>query len=850
MRRLSYVYMIVLLIEKIFAQSQFDPQAYYRFLEQNRNLTTHEFLSMYAPPNSYYTGTAVEADLDQYAYMDEIRTNYQLTDDELDMLKKHQFVVTERLGWGYMGRVLFDIYERDLPVFITTDAILQALHASYAEILMDLEIEQLQPKLIELLNRLYSTFPQILNTYGNSTVLYSPLEDVDLYITIAKSLLMEERIDPHLVDTDVVDQVWKAIKSEQYVKIPLFSERGRHLDFSQFHPRGHYTKEYYDGEGWKTLEAYFRTMMWLGRIDFLMTPPPYNPWEPAWMKEEILRMNMGALLLNELIDLSNGRSLVAEINEMLCIVVGESDNLTPAELKSIVADLNLRRPDYLMFGDKYAEFQDLLITSQESAQKILGNILITDPFNPEPGQFPVSFRLLGQRFTIDSNIFSNVVYDRIVYNNHKVWRPLPDPLDVMFVLGNDNAGYLLREELDKYHYAIQMAALRYLVEAWDDSFWDETLYNSWLQTIRTLNPAVNRQGLPFFMKTVAWQQEKLNTQLASWAQLRHDNVLYVKQSYTSGGTCSFPHSYVEPVPGFYRQIGRFARQAGLFLDDAYFDRLESVMDTLSTLAQKQLDRIGFNDDEKTFLQQMLFGGRIGCTDELKLTGWYADLFYDRSDAAEQDFLIADVHTQPTDEAGNKVGHVLHTGVGKVNLGIFLSDAPTDGYRPMAYVGPVFSYYEKVTENFQRLNDEQWAEMVGNDDVPPRPDWVNVYLADKNGHKMEEGRALAGEIYTHIVEPPYESLPSSFCLYQNTPNPFNPSTVIRFDLPESSQLNLTVFNVLGQEIRTLLDGVQPAGTHSVEWDGRDAWGRDAASGVYLYKLCTEGGMQVRKMFLLR
>ena len=116
--------------------------------------------------------------------------------------------------------------------------------------------------------------------------------------------------------------------------------------------------------------------------------------------------------------------------------------------------------------------------------------------------------------------------------------------------------------------------------------------------------------------------------------------------------------------------------------------------------------------------------------------------------------------------------------------------------------------------------------------------------------MEEGRALAGEIYTNIVEPPCESLPSSFCLYQNTPNPFNPTTRIRFDLPESSQLHLTVFNVLGQEIRTLLDGVRPAGTYSVEWDGRDAWGRDAASGVYLYKLSTEGGIQVRKMFLLR
>ena len=66
MKRLPYVYIIVLLIGKIFAQSQFDPQAYYRFLEENRNLTTDGLLSMYAPPNLYYTETAVETDLDRF----------------------------------------------------------------------------------------------------------------------------------------------------------------------------------------------------------------------------------------------------------------------------------------------------------------------------------------------------------------------------------------------------------------------------------------------------------------------------------------------------------------------------------------------------------------------------------------------------------------------------------------------------------------------------------------------------------------------------------------------------------------------------------------------------------------
>jgi hypothetical protein len=78
---------------------------------------------------------------------------------------------------------------------------------------------------------------------------------------------------------------------------------------------------------------------------------------------------------------------------------------------------------------------------------------------------------------------------------------------------------LLRAELETYSYAPQLSTLRYLVDAYDESFWDASLYNSWLQGIRLLNPPAQTTGLPFFMRTAAWQQEKLNTQLASWAQV-------------------------------------------------------------------------------------------------------------------------------------------------------------------------------------------------------------------------------------------------------------------------------------------------------------------------------------------
>ena len=93
-------------------------------------------------------------------------------------------------------------------------------------------------------------------------------------------------------------------------------------------------------------------------------------------------------------------------------------------------------------------------------------------------------------------------------------------------------------------------------------------------------------------------------------------------------------------------------------------------------------------------------------------------------------------------------------------------------------------------------------------------------------------------------------PSEFFLDQNVPNPFNPSTVISFSLPTTTSVRLSIYDLLGQNIRTLLDGVQSQGGHSVVWDGKDSLGQDAASGIYLYRLEASHLVQTRRMLLLR
>ncbi len=93
-------------------------------------------------------------------------------------------------------------------------------------------------------------------------------------------------------------------------------------------------------------------------------------------------------------------------------------------------------------------------------------------------------------------------------------------------------------------------------------------------------------------------------------------------------------------------------------------------------------------------------------------------------------------------------------------------------------------------------------------------------------------------------------PLTFRLEQNFPNPFNPETEISFELSESRPIQLQIFNLLGKEIRTLVNSKFDAGIHSIRWDGKDNDGTLGRSGVYLYQLQASNFIQVKKMSLVR
>ncbi len=835
------------------ANAEIDLEAYHAFLTQNRDLSSDDLLDQYGRDRFAATAPANWA---QTEYADSIDHYYHLTPYEKQQIERHSFVVTQRLQPSSFGRAYLDIYRQDLPLFVSSDAVLHALHRSYDAILADVEESLLWPHLDSLLTRMHQTLPALASRYSDTTALEPMLQDIDLYLTVPRRLLGHPAEPVFADNVSALENLLALTAAEQAAAAELFGLEA-FMDFSQFTVRGHYDRYYWDGTpgqrvslpsqeiGFLTPEQaadfvffgrYFQAMMWLGRT-------PLNIDSPQGTLAEIdlqvlQRQSIDALLLDELVTLSGTGDLLAQMENLLAVLVGQPDNLTLAQLRQARTQMGLESPLQLLDEATFTAFQDQV--RQQAAQHIVSQILFRDPLAQEPVTAAPAFLLIGQRFIIDSFITGNVVYDRT-----STFRGLPSPLDVLFALGNNTAAQFLADDLQRYGYAPNLAALRYLIDHQSDEFWSGTLYNGWLQAIRTLSPPADRTRLPTFMRTAAWWQQKMNTQLAAWAQLRHDNLLYAKQSYTLSPVCQYPHTYIEPVPQFYQAIQTFAERAAQTFSSTpslttnkkdplvnYFTELAAIADTLTGVAAKELSGTPMDAAETLFLKTVLFDVPAGCVPVF--AGWYARLHYTGEDGfMEPDQVVADIHTQATDESGNFVGHILHVGTGPLDMAVVVADLPSCDQ--VAFIGPVMSFYQHTSLNFERLNDQQWQTAYAH--APSfRPDFSRIYLADLKGANPGPGRALATLVKKRNgpeLVPTTPGLTAS-----NYPNPFNSGTLIRFTvgpLAAHQPTRLTVYNMQGQPVRCLVESPLGAGHYSVRWDGRDETGTPVASGTYPFQL---------------
>jgi hypothetical protein len=845
MKRLTLLILTLILfpVIKNFSQSNLRLDDFEAFRTSVANLSPSGLQHMYPRPSeAYYKGFSIPLNSNEALYLDSAIIKLGLTEGELNLLKQNRFFVSERMSFNSFGDAFYNVYSKDLPVFVTTDAILFALHKSYDEILKTLEREIMGSNLEIFLQSLFDNIQGLFDKYGQNEKLSQPLHDVALYITVANSLIKDKLQLGLPVDEVKLTEIWNDINAKQMNSVSLFANHLRNIDFSQFTVRGHYVFSADDQmRNLKSLEPYFRTMMWLGRIDFFLTPPPKNPSEPDWTEEDIQRMNFGAFLLNELFQSSNKLSLFLQNEQIINYLVGESDNILPSEYQGILDSLGINSAGQLLDETIYTAYKNALTNNPEFEQEILSDFFIMNPDSDKPDELPISFRLSGQRFILDSYILGNMVYDRLIVNGHKIMRMIPHPFDALFALGNNDVLPLLEDELTRYPYSGQLATMRFLVDSKANNFWEGSLYNVWLNSIRCLNPKQN-ETQPLFMKTAAWHQEKINTQLASWAQLRHDNLLYAKQSYTGGTMCSYPFSYVEPYTEFYKCIKQFAQNAEIFFYQLpqvrysvvkivdCFRNFADVSGKLEILANKELENAEFSSDEKRWLKSMLYKEPQECGTP-PFSGWYPHLFYEPNRSNESDYTIADIHTQPTDEFGNPIGKVMHVGTGKINLGVFIADCP-GSRNPMVFVGPVMSYYQTETESFKRLTDQEWTGFVLNDKLSGCPDWTNIYLADKFGETRTKGAELPSKLYTSIKKE--ISVFASPVTVSVFPNPFHDQFGVQLLLKNKAQISFSLFNSGGILIQNIPDVEFLGGLNSFNINIKQQ-----SPGIYFLKVDVEG-----------
>ncbi|MEW5843825.1 MAG: T9SS type A sorting domain-containing protein [Bacteroidota bacterium] len=125
-------------------------------------------------------------------------------------------------------------------------------------------------------------------------------------------------------------------------------------------------------------------------------------------------------------------------------------------------------------------------------------------------------------------------------------------------------------------------------------------------------------------------------------------------------------------------------------------------------------------------------------------------------------------------------------------------------------------------------------------------WKKVSSIREEDDHNNQSLSMLGAVNSSNVNP----LPSQFELDQNYPNPFNPSTVIRFQLPQSSFVIVKVYDILGQEVKTLVNGVRDSGSYNVQWNGDNNFGAKVASGIYIYRIQAGTFSQSMKMILMK
>jgi len=647
------------------------------------------------PGYSLGTGLSNIVNLNQFPY---------LTSSDRLLLERNGFFVKPQSYYKQIYEILLANHEQGVPQFITTDSVLHAFHVLYDLALREAEVYSFWDLVSALTTSMLSdSYAQYLGaTEGRWKD--AALRNV-AYFGVAARLIDNNTSIPSEV-TSEVDQVLSLIDSHSGISSAWFM--GYDEDFSQYVARGHYTRS-------EVLSSYFKAMMWYGRVAFRLFT------EQAW-EQTPQAILISLALTNQLEGFESGLTGYQAwdaIYQPTVFFVGASDDLLPPEYLELIGSIYGPDPNLGTLNN-----DTLLGQFISAARELRSPLILGSPAAPaEDLNATKGMRLMGQRYIPDSYILGQLVYANVGTVGNP--RLMPKGLDVMAALGSERAWKYLEDQKDYYGYVDQMEMLQEMVGniSWQE--WTHNLYYLWLYSLLPLLNTLG-DGYPLFMSNDAWADKQLNTALGSWTELRHDTILYAKQSYTSY-TSMPPETvagYVEPVPALYARLASLCKMmsVGLSSRGLLSDGIDQKLETL----------LGFLLQLKSISLKELTGEALNDTDIIQIRSAYVTLQNVTqvptntsltSDADRLMSLIADVHTDPNTQT------VLEEAVGDPML-IFVA-FPIDGQVYLAR-GGVFSYYEFTQSMSDRLTDEAWQEVLSSGDVPPLPSWSVSFVTSDAG----------------------------------------------------------------------------------------------------------------------
>ncbi len=666
---------------------------------------------------------ALPLDPEDVSNFDQVIEIFPLDPVAREKLLKNGFLVTNWYGDDVVSAYKL-LREYGIPIYVTSDSMLHLYHVQFDYLLSDIEENNLFPMLIELTGALLRESKE---QYGflKGSLKEAARRNV-AYFSVAMKLLDESYRPPSYVSEEVSDEIRLIEGHQGYFKSPIF---GYEEDYSQYVPRGHYTKS-------ETLKRYFKAMMWYGRMAFLIKGGRIIP------EEEARRLTIQASLIVTAMQVvkEENKSLSdiwSEIYAVTSFFVGFADDLTPYEYLQAIKEVfgsgfvpeNLSEMEMLdELRRKLLEMRAPLIYSGTGSCYA---VELSPEELEECLKESMGMRFMGQRFVPDSYVFQRLVAPSVGsftgrgspftlgYTPLGPTRVFPRGLDFMAVLGSEEALRVLQEEgdTDYERYMENLEELKEEFSGLNESEWGKNLYWAWLYTLKALVEP-RGEGYPSYMRTQAWERRQLQAALASWAELRHDTILYAKQSYTPLLT-SIPvppqkvFVYVEPVPEVYSRLSGLVEMTikGLkelgFLNQTQENRLlklKNVLDMLAEVSKKELEMKSLDSEEMAFLEQL--------PEELETIVEGLDK------RSKSTILVADVHTDQNSKL------VLEEGTGALDL--LLVVVPTAEKELIMAAGPSLSYYEFKQPMAERLTDEAWKQVLETKH-PNRPEWISCFF---------------------------------------------------------------------------------------------------------------------------